>query len=110
MADPGDIPDDPPALREEAAIALFRIVQESLTNASKYAHARHVEIAMHRHGELLTLVVRDDGRGLPEDFEGAPPLATMACSAWNSAWRHWAATCAWSRRRVPGSASGWRCR
>lgn len=64
-----DIPDDLPALREEAAIALFRIVQESLTNASKYAHARHVEIAMHRHGELLTLVVRDDGRGLPEDFE-----------------------------------------
>lgn len=63
------VPEDLPALRDEAAIALYRIVQESLTNASKYSEARHVEVSLACQGELLTLTVRDDGKGLPPDFD-----------------------------------------
>ncbi|MNT40659.1 Signal transduction histidine-protein kinase/phosphatase DegS [compost metagenome] len=63
------VPEDLPALRDEAAIALYRIVQESLTNASKYSEARRVEVCLACRGELLTLTVRDDGKGLPADFD-----------------------------------------
>ncbi|MGO4332549.1 CHASE3 domain-containing protein [Cupriavidus sp. 2TAF22] len=58
-----------PPLRDDAAIALYRIVQESLTNASKYAEARLVTITLDNMDGVLTLQVSDDGRGLPPDFE-----------------------------------------
>lgn len=58
-----------PPLRDDAAIALYRIVQESLTNASKYAEAKRVTITLDDGGGMLTLEVSDNGRGLPEDFE-----------------------------------------
>jgi hypothetical protein len=63
------VPEDLPALRDEAAIALYRIVQESLTNASKYSEAKHIDVSLACQGELLTLTVRDDGKGLPPDFD-----------------------------------------
>jgi signal transduction histidine kinase len=63
------LPDDLPHLRDDAAIALFRIVQEALTNASKYAEASEVAVSLDRNGDVLTLRIQDDGRGLPEDFE-----------------------------------------
>jgi signal transduction histidine kinase len=51
--------------------ALFRICQESLTNAAKYSAANLVEIHLMRRAGKLSLVVRDDGKGFsantPED-------------------------------------------
>ena len=64
-----DLPDSLPPLRDSAAIALYRIVQESLTNASKYAEARHVSVALACTDDHLTLTIRDDGKGLPPDFD-----------------------------------------
>ncbi len=64
-----DLPDSLPPLRDSAAIALYRIVQESLTNASKYAEARHVSVALACTDDHLTMTIRDDGRGLPPDFD-----------------------------------------
>ncbi len=58
-----------PPLRDDAAIALYRIVQESLTNASKYAAAKRVSIALACANGVLTLKVSDNGCGLPADFE-----------------------------------------
>lgn len=50
------------------ATALYRILQESLTNVSRHANARHLYIRLQRHGALVQLCVEDDGRGiLPED-------------------------------------------
>jgi signal transduction histidine kinase len=63
------LPDDMPKLTDDAAIALFRIVQESLTNASKYAHATHVSVALDASEEGVRLRVRDNGRGFPADVE-----------------------------------------
>lgn len=45
------------------ARALFRIFQESLTNITKHALAKNVEIELFATPEAVTLEVRDDGRG-----------------------------------------------
>jgi len=43
--------------------ALYRIVQEALTNAAKHSRARNVHIHLDRSGGLLRCLIRDDGRG-----------------------------------------------
>ena len=48
----------------EPALQLFRIVQESLTNVSRHAQATRIGVSLCRDGALLTLEVRDDGRGI----------------------------------------------
>jgi signal transduction histidine kinase len=63
------LPDEMPQLTDDAAIALYRIVQESLTNASKYAHATTVSVALDASEEGVRLRVRDNGRGFPADIE-----------------------------------------
>ncbi|MGJ9416789.1 CHASE3 domain-containing protein [Massilia sp. CMS3.1] len=49
------------------AIALFRIVQESLNNIAKYAQARSVIVHLAREGDSLALEVSDDGVGIAPD-------------------------------------------
>jgi signal transduction histidine kinase len=51
----------------EASIAIFRIVQESLTNILKHASAQNVEVSIDIIDEFLVIRVRDDGVGLPAD-------------------------------------------
>ncbi|GAB2180217.1 hypothetical protein DLREEDagrD3_04400 [Denitratisoma sp. agr-D3] len=48
------------------ALALFRIVQEALTNVAKHAHASLVVLRLYREGRQLRLEVRDNGRGIAE--------------------------------------------
>ncbi|WP_018992915.1 PAS domain-containing sensor histidine kinase [Aromatoleum toluclasticum] len=43
--------------------AIFRIVQESLTNVARHAHARRVDISFAACGAGLRLEIRDDGAG-----------------------------------------------
>jgi len=59
--------EDELTLTPEASIAIFRIVQESLTNILKHAKAQNVEVAIQVQGPTLVLSVRDDGIGLPLD-------------------------------------------
>jgi signal transduction histidine kinase len=47
----------------EAATALYRIVQESLTNVVKHAHASHVSILLTRKNGSVVAVIEDDGKG-----------------------------------------------
>jgi signal transduction histidine kinase len=51
----------------EASIAIFRIVQESLTNILKHAQAHNVEVSIQTQANSLVITVRDDGLGLPDD-------------------------------------------
>ena len=51
----------------ELATALFRIVQESLTNVARHAQASRVDISLTRGGGQLRLEVADDGRGMPPE-------------------------------------------
>jgi signal transduction histidine kinase len=50
-------------LPKDAETALYRIVQEALTNVVKHASARHVSITLVQNGETAVLVVEDDGNG-----------------------------------------------
>jgi signal transduction histidine kinase len=54
-------------LDEDSAIALFRIVQESLTNIVRHAAATRVSIAIRRAGDGLRLIVEDNGKGFDQD-------------------------------------------
>jgi PAS domain S-box-containing protein len=53
-----------PALDPERATALYRIVQEALTNIARHAGATQVTIALAQEGSHLSLEVRDNGRGI----------------------------------------------
>jgi len=50
-------------LTNAQASAVFRIVQESLTNVAKHAQAAHVDIAIERDDGALVVRIEDDGVG-----------------------------------------------
>jgi PAS domain S-box-containing protein len=50
-------------LDKTRAVVVFRIVQESLTNISRYASANQVHVVLRQHGDDLTLQVSDNGQG-----------------------------------------------
>lgn len=60
------LPDDV-RLSAEASTAVFRTVQEGLTNVAKHSGAKKVSITMIRRKGNLILRMRDDGKGLPKD-------------------------------------------
>lgn len=57
-------PDQLPDLTAEAELALFRAVQEGLSNVARHAEARTVAVTVNRENGVLRLVVEDDGTGL----------------------------------------------
>jgi signal transduction histidine kinase len=63
-----DLPDEEWKLPEDASIALFRIAQEALTNAAKYAAAKNIRVLLAEEADReergsVRLLVEDDGRG-----------------------------------------------
>ncbi len=50
-------------LPAEAETALYRIVQESLTNIVKHSHARNISIVLVRKPGAVAAVIEDDGHG-----------------------------------------------
>ena len=57
-------------LPSEIETALYRIVQEALTNVVKHARARSVSIVLARGTDSVSAVVEDDGRGFVADPSG----------------------------------------
>ncbi|MGB8076954.1 MAG: PAS domain S-box protein, partial [Gallionella sp.] len=53
-------------LSDRAATALFRIVQESLTNIARHSGASRATIRLQDMGDKILLIVQDNGRGLPD--------------------------------------------
>ena len=47
------------------AVHLYYIAQEAINNAIKHGKARNIGIALQREGGNVTLIIKDDGRGLP---------------------------------------------
>jgi PAS domain S-box-containing protein len=62
-----DLPDHLPRLSDAVEIALFRVLQESLTNVHRHAQARSAEIHVDLDAEDVSIEISDQGRGLPED-------------------------------------------
>lgn len=61
--------EDLPPLSAEAELAVFRVAQESLTNAARHSGSSRVELRLEADREGVLLRVRDYGRG----FDGARP-------------------------------------
>ncbi len=66
-----DAPDHVPSLPPESELAVFRALQEALSNIVRHAGAREVLVTLRCSGSQLDLMVRDDGVGLPVDTRGA---------------------------------------
>jgi PAS domain S-box-containing protein len=60
------------ALPKAHATAIFRIVQESLTNVAKHANAAHAAIAIVDDDEALVVRIEDDGVGFATDAPRKP--------------------------------------
>jgi len=58
------VPVDKLPLARAESLAFFRILQEALTNVTRHAKARHVDVELTATSTLLTLQVHDDGRGI----------------------------------------------
>ncbi|HEX7335620.1 MAG TPA: GAF domain-containing sensor histidine kinase, partial [Gemmatimonadales bacterium] len=56
-----------PPLSREAELALFRALQEALSNVLRHANARSVDVGISISADGVLLQVSDDGRGLPTD-------------------------------------------
>lgn len=50
-------------LEPEIETALYRIVQEALTNVVKHAHARTISVVLTKRGDSVTALIEDDGQG-----------------------------------------------
>lgn len=70
----GHFPEVEPVVDPRTAIALFRVVQEALTNVVKHAYARHVDVTLEVSDSHILLVVADDGQGLAQT-DMSQPLA-----------------------------------
>ena len=65
-------------LDDSASTAIFRIVQEALTNIARHAEASSVTMNLFRSNGELLVTIRDDGRGIrPEDMEKAESLGLI---------------------------------
>ncbi len=59
-------------LSPEQSTALFRILQEILTNVARHAHATNVDIRLEQFGEHVSLQVGDNGRGISSVEQSGP--------------------------------------
>ncbi|AIJ12479.1 HAMP domain-containing sensor histidine kinase [Streptomyces violaceoruber] len=62
---------DLPVLDHETELVLYRVAQESLTNAARHADAERLEVGLAHADAAVTLTVADDGRGIEAAHEGA---------------------------------------
>jgi signal transduction histidine kinase len=66
-------PPEFPRLTPEMERAVFRIVQEALTNVFRHSQARTACVTLIQRENSLLLTVRDDGKGLPEQTAQLQP-------------------------------------
>ena len=66
-----DLPPDDIVIDREVATALFRILQETLTNVVRHANATQVSVRLAREDDGLILEVQDNGKGISEEQASA---------------------------------------
>ena len=68
-----DLPESADRLSELAEIALFRILQESLTNVHRHSGSSSVELQLKTNTNQIVFTVRDFGHGIPAELvQGSP--------------------------------------
>jgi two-component system, NarL family, sensor histidine kinase UhpB len=67
-----------PPLSPDVELVIYRVAQESLTNALRHSSARSATVSLTADAEFVTLAVTDDGKGFPMPLpEGTAGLAGM---------------------------------
>jgi signal transduction histidine kinase len=61
------LPDKLGRLPTNVETALFRIMQEALTNVHRHAETHKVDITLNTEGPVVTLIIRDFGKGIPKE-------------------------------------------
>jgi signal transduction histidine kinase len=61
-----EAPIDPPNVSADASLAVFRALQEALSNVARHSGANAADVRLTSVNGELTLVVRDNGRGFTE--------------------------------------------
>jgi signal transduction histidine kinase/low affinity Fe/Cu permease len=56
-----------PKLHPDLFTLIFRVYQEALTNIIRHSNAKNVDIQFYKKGDLLNLMVKDDGKGINAD-------------------------------------------
>ena len=71
-----ELPDDVGRLSRDSEVAIFRVVQESLTNIHRHSGAANAHIRIVRSKRDVSVRIEDDGKGIP-----TPKLHEMASAA-----------------------------
>jgi PAS domain S-box-containing protein len=75
-----EVPSDFGRLSRDSELAIFRVLQETLTNVHRHSGSHIVHIRLFTKDGMVTLEVRDEGKGIPaglleqsgQDWMGAP--------------------------------------
>ena len=60
------------SLSGDAALTLYRVAQEGITNAIRHGQAGHIAVHLHGGPDATTLTLNDDGHGLADDWQQRP--------------------------------------
>jgi signal transduction histidine kinase len=63
-----DVPDDVGRLPDSVELALFRVLQECLTNIHRHSGSSYAEVLVERTPREVILRIRDRGKGLPPEL------------------------------------------
>jgi signal transduction histidine kinase len=73
-----DAPAEAPRLTEDAQLALFRALQEALSNVARHSGATAAQVILAVSNDQLTMRVQDNGRGLPSPQPLAPSTVGLS--------------------------------
>jgi signal transduction histidine kinase len=66
-------PNEFPRFRRELENAVFRIIQEAVTNAFRHSGCHNICVVLRHADGLISLAVRDDGKGISEQIAALAP-------------------------------------
>jgi two-component system NarL family sensor kinase len=66
-----DLPPDLERLPRDIETMMFRVIQEGLTNVHRHSGSRSATIRLTTDAEQIVLELRDQGRGMPANLQGA---------------------------------------
>jgi two-component system sensor histidine kinase UhpB len=72
-----DIAPDLPDLPAETELVVYRVAQEALTNVARHSGSDRAEVTLSHRGNMLTLIVLDEGRGLSPGVEAGTGMRGM---------------------------------